>query len=313
MAQRDTEFFEHEKESFMTFLYNKEAGTVMGRTGMSWLKIGTFYVIFYSFLAGFFAVMMTVFYQTLDVNFQPTYTPGDGSSILAHPALGFRPLPRSDNVESTLIWYKSSDPEDVKHWIESLNEFIKPYEGTQDVSGQHLVECSEENLPEKDQVCKFQDTWLTGNCHKAESWGYKLDSPCVIIKLNKMFGWEPDVYTSLDELPDDMPQDLKDHIAAEQAAKGGKIPKMIWMSCEGENPADQEYVGPIRYSPWRGFPSYYFPYRNTPGYLSPIVALEFTRLQPYVLINVECKAWAKNIVHDSKNRLGLVHFEILKD
>ncbi|KAA0199120.1 hypothetical protein HAZT_HAZT000904 [Hyalella azteca] len=228
------------------------------------LKIGTFYVIFYSFLAGFFAVMMTVFYQTLDVNFQPTYTPGDGSSILAHP-------------------------------------------------GQHLVECSEENLPEKDQVCKFQDTWLTGNCHKAESWGYKLDSPCVIIKLNKMFGWEPDVYTSLDELPDDMPQDLKDHIAAEQAAKGGKIPKMIWMSCEGENPADQEYVGPIRYSPWRGFPSYYFPYRNTPGYLSPIVALEFTRLQPYVLINVECKAWAKNIVHDSKNRLGLVHFEILKD
>ena len=88
---------------------------------------------------------------------------------------------------------------------------------------------------------------------------------------------------------------------------------MIWISCKGENPADQEYIGPLQYSPWRGFPDYYFPYRNTPGYLSPIVAIEFTNPQPFVLINIECKAWAKNIRHDRGNRLGLVHFEMLKD
>ncbi|KAF2369186.1 Sodium/potassium-transporting ATPase subunit beta [Trinorchestia longiramus] len=313
MAQRDTEFYEHEKESFGKFLYNKDEGTVMGRTGSSWLKIGVFYMIFYSFLAGFFAVMMTIFYQTLDVNTTPTYTPGDGSSILAHPALGFRPLPRAENVESTLIWYKSRDDDDVKHWTNSLDEFIKPYEGTQDISGQHLVECGDKNWPEKDEVCKFQDSWLTGNCHKAEQWGYKLNSPCIILKLNKMIDWEPEVYTTKEELPEEMPQDLKDHIIKLTDESDGNMPKMIWISCEGENPADEEYVGPISYSPWRGFPAYYFPYRHTPGYLSPIVALEFTNLQPFVLINIECKAWAKNVRHDRSNRLGLVHFEILKD
>merc|ERR1712048_1535272 len=38
----------------------------MGRNGMSWAKIGTFYIFFYSFLAGFFAINMYVMLQTLD-------------------------------------------------------------------------------------------------------------------------------------------------------------------------------------------------------------------------------------------------------
>ena len=39
--------------------------------------------------------------------------------------MGFRPLPRADNIESTLIWYKHGENDDVKHWVESLNDFIK--------------------------------------------------------------------------------------------------------------------------------------------------------------------------------------------
>lgn len=30
-------------------------------------------------------------------------------------------------------------------------------------------------------------------------------------------------------------------------------------------------------------------------------------------MNVECKAWARNIIHDRINRLGSVHFEVLID
>jgi sodium/potassium-transporting ATPase subunit beta len=32
-----------------------------------------------------------------------------------------------------------------------------------------------------------------------------------------------------------------------------------------------------------------------------------------VLINVECKAWAKNIHHDRAERRGSVHFELMID
>lgn len=51
------------------------------------------------------------------------------------------------------------------------------------------------------------------------------------------------------------------------------------MSCQGENPADVEYLGPVTYYPKgiQGFPGYYFPYLNSEGYLSPLVAVRFER------------------------------------
>lgn len=52
----------------------------------------------------------------------------------------------------------------------------------------------------------------------------------------------------------------------------------IWVSCEGENPSDVENVGPIKYIPsTRGFPGYFYPYDNTEGYLSPLLAVHFER------------------------------------
>ncbi|KAA0193117.1 hypothetical protein HAZT_HAZT000941 [Hyalella azteca] len=272
------------------------------------MKIGVFYLFFYAFLASFFAVMLTIFYQTLDLNNSPTYTPGDGSSLLSHPALGFRPLQRADNIESTLIWYKNGDEADVEHWVTSLNDFMAPYE-----NATNSVDCSDGKPAKEGKFCSFRTSLLGGTCNKANKWGYMSGSPCVLLKLNKMLGWKPDVYKSLEELPDDMPSDLKAYITGEKAKNGGRMPKLIWVSCTGENPADEEYLGEIKYHPWRGFPTYFFPYRNSLDYRSPVVALEFMGLAPNILINIECKVWAKNIEHDRSNRVGLVHFEILKD
>jgi len=131
--------------------------------------------------------------------------------------------------------------------------------------------------------------------------------------MNKMFGWNPVVYEKVEELPKEMPEDLKKHIELKTNDNGGKVPKMVWVSCRGENPADEEYIGEIEYTPWQGFPSYYFPYTHTAGYLPPIVAVRFVAPASNVLINVECKAYAKNINHNRKERLGLVHFELLRD
>jgi sodium/potassium-transporting ATPase subunit beta len=49
----------------------------------------------------------------------------------------------------------------------------------------------------------------------------------------------------------------------------------IWVSCEGENPADIENIGPVEYFPKWGFPGYFYPYENSEGYLSPLVAVHF--------------------------------------
>lgn len=40
-------------------------------------------------------------------------------------ALGLRPRPPKENIESTLIWYKNSNQEDIMHWVNQLTTFIK--------------------------------------------------------------------------------------------------------------------------------------------------------------------------------------------
>lgn len=54
--------------------------------------------------------------------------------------------------------------------------------------------------------------------------------------------------------------------------------RMVWVSCAGERPGDVEALGPLRYWPHPGLHETYFPYDNTPGYLSPLVAVQL--MQP---------------------------------
>ncbi|KAF2886600.1 hypothetical protein ILUMI_19573, partial [Ignelater luminosus] len=74
--------------------------------------------------------------------------------------------------------------------------------------------------------------------------------------------------------------------------------KVLWISCAGENPDDVENIGPIWYVPLLGFDGAYFPVVNKEEYLRPLVAVFFKRPARGVLINVECKAWARNIKHE---------------
>lgn len=61
----------------------------------------------------------------------------------------------------------------------------------------------------------------------------------------------------------------------------------VWVSCEGENPADVENIGKVSYHPRPGFPGYFFPYENSVGYLSPLVAVRFERPKSeYVVIKL---------------------------
>lgn len=51
----------------------------------------------------------------------------------------------------------------------------------------------------------------------------------------------------------------------------------IWIMCDGVYPADKEYIGPIKYYPFQGFPSYFYPYNGQDDYLSPLVAVHLER------------------------------------
>lgn len=132
--------------------------------------------------------------------------------------------------------------------------------------------CDFDTLPNAGQVCKL-DLSKFEKCTKAHDFGYNNSAPCIFLKLNRIFGWEPDYYSDPKDLPNEMPEDLKAHIRK-------LLPdhrKQVWVTCYGENGADREILGDVEYYPTRGFPSYFYPYTNIKGYLSPLVAVKFTR------------------------------------
>lgn len=157
--------------------------------------------------------------------------------------------------------------------------------------------------------------------------------PCIFLKLNKIFDWEPEYYEDDDKLPENMPEDLQKHIKLANSPK-----EVVWVSCEGEYPADKEHIGTLKYYTPQGFQGFngnFYPYSMQTGYKQPLVAVQFTSAtSEYIgrafflvgfgvnacltftegmIINVECKAWAKNIVHDRTDRRGSVHLEVMID
>ncbi|CAL8074558.1 unnamed protein product [Orchesella dallaii] len=326
------------EDGFKEFLYNPETGAVLGRTGMSWLLIFIFYIIFYIALAAFSLLNFYLFYLTISVD-APKWTM-DSSLIGTNPGVGFRPRPdQEDSTDSTLIWFKQQDPNDFKFWSKQLEEFIEKIEEIQKDAGDdktHSCTLGTENTTNRNKSC-IVDLKQLGPCTKENDFGYGQGKPCFIIKLNKIYGWKPEAYGYKDtksefnqelferdmkrEQGKGMPEDLARHIKQEVDKLDRKRDALllrrhletVWISCLGENVADMENVGEILYYPMQGIPSYYFPYMNQKGYQPPFIMVQFTNPVHGVLINVECKAFAKNVISERIARVGQTHFELLID
>lgn len=137
--------------------------------------------------------------------------------------------------------------------------------------GANQVICKPGVNPAPGKVCIF-DTSSFGPCSRENAYGYKSASPCVFLKLNRIFNWVPEFYNDPNDLPAEMPQSLKDHIAA------ATNKNQVWVSCQPEFPVDNE-IRPknISYYPSPGLSGEFYPYTNAPGYLSPLVAVQFTQ------------------------------------
>lgn len=90
----------------------------------------------------------------------------------------------------------------------------------------------------------------------------------------------------------------------------------LFVKCFGEYAADQDELDRIEISYYSAgtnlyhnftrlglIPHYYYPYLNQPGYEQPLVFVQFNRLPNNRLLNVVCKAFAKNV--DSSDKLNM--------
>jgi len=308
----------HGWDAFSHFVWNPETKQFLGRTGMSWLKITVFYIIYYTFLAGFFMLMLLAFFTTL-YDEKPTWDASSNGIIGTNPGVGYRPMPPDERIESTLVWYRHGNRVgNWEPWVERLEEHMKPYKNnsyTKDLGG-HAVECGDlgSKSPGTKGICQIkQEELFKEPCTYEKQYGFKDGAPCILIKLNKIYQWYPDPYETEDEMPKDIPETIKKSFRDNIANNRPELNNRVWLECDGENPADKENLGPITYYPTNGVSGYYYPYLNQKGYLSPVIFARLERPKHGVLIAIECKAWARNIDHDSQDRKGLVHFELMID
>ncbi|XP_077296718.1 nervana 1 [Arctopsyche grandis] len=298
-------------ENVQLAVYNPNERAFLGRTRKSWAQIIFFYLVFYAGLTALFSICMKGLLSTISET-EPKWKL-DASLIGTNPGVGFRPL--SDRTEEgSLIWYDAKNKTQVTKWVNLINEFLELYLENENIPGgvRNQVQCDFQRRPGDGQVCAVNvGSWAP--CTPSANYSYDHSSPCFFLKLNKIYGWVPDFYDDPNDLPEEMPPDLKEYIRNSTAEER----RQVWITCSGESPIDKELLGPngIRYIPTHGLPEYYFPYTNTPGYLSPLIAVQIVRPPLNRIINIECRAWAKNIIYvgSQRDRQGSVHFELMID
>jgi sodium/potassium-transporting ATPase subunit beta len=288
-------------------VYNKQKGEFLGRTGSSWAKISLFYIVFYSCLAGFFAIMLVGFFSTLDDN-TPTMT-NMYSLIKQNPGMGFRPMEKEK--ESTLIAFNTSDPETYAQKITDIVQFLEVNQYLWNNSNGLLVPNTNVTSDSDGKpLFNFKFEGFDGQCnlnatHLNESFGYKSGNPCILLKINRVINWKPE------------PLDPESDFGMEANASLGGVESFsnnsISVTCEGENDGDVDNLGKPVFYPEDGFSFDFYPYTNALHYRAPIVFVTFPNAEPGVVMQVWCKLWVQNIKHHKNDKGGSVHFELLID
>lgn len=165
--------------NFCNFLYNKENGEVMGRSGKSWAKIGVFYLFFYGFLAGFFSAMLAVFMTTIE-------RPEDGGKPKLTQFIENQPgLTRLDQ-KFLLKGYDSK--QNTSSYADSLINIFKGIQGNKYYTGP----CDKNvTKPCYAPFDSYGDCQPDAQDIDKSMFGLKDKKPCVFIKINKVYGWIP--------------------------------------------------------------------------------------------------------------------------
>jgi len=277
-------------------IYNSQTGAIFTRTPASWGKIGLFYLIYYICLASFFAGLLAVFLYAFTDNKAPLLT-GSHSVLPPNPGMGFRPRP---DETKTLIKYKKSDPTSYTKYINDIHYFLNP-NNTADTymkgqSTDKFADCSKAGVgglssTQDSKPCKFlvpEHKSIMDNCVNSQ-YGYPEGTPCLAIKVNKVFEFVPKLTGDLGYLE---------------------------LKCEGEHAADKDNIGEIAYYPKPGVDMAFFPFLNQRGsYVSPLVFVKLNNPQTGVLIQIVCKpANAENIKQNKQHRGdGRVTLEVMID
>ncbi|XP_075062190.1 sodium/potassium-transporting ATPase subunit beta-2-like isoform X2 [Mixophyes fleayi] len=263
-------------DEWKEFMWNPRTREFMGRTGSSWVLILAFYTVFYAFLTAVFTLSMWVLLQTID-EYIPKY-----ADRLVNPGVMIRPkldtLDIAFNVTGqNASWQMYVDG--LNTVLQDYNETVQQQRGTVCTSGVYNEQTDTgdvRNYPKK--ACQFIRDQL-GECSGIDpTYGYSSGAPCVLIKMNKVINFLPQVISQLSN-------------------------SSITINCSATTGANDLLLGNKNYFPSTknnlgAIDLMYFPYygnRAQKNYTQPFVAVKFMNATRNMVHNVECRINAGNI------------------
>ncbi|KAG4065640.1 hypothetical protein HA402_012630 [Bradysia odoriphaga] len=216
-------------------------------------------------------------------------------------------------TDGNFIHIKNFDESSLQTYIDSMNRFLEPYIRT--THRENIYNCKFTNPPPEGMFCDYNIKDLQ-RCSPDNDFGFRRENPCLLFTLSQVSNWTPTVLSGSDIQNNTnsfstVPDIVNASITLTEREDANQ--KYIWFTCEGDTAADKEFIGPVSYYPRNGFPTYYFPFKNVKGYVSPIVAVHFKRPMRGVVITIICKAWANNISLDEEKGLGYAKIHLLID
>ncbi|CAF3645986.1 unnamed protein product [Adineta steineri] len=299
------------------YIWNRETNRFCGRDGLDWAKLGCYYSCFLFILGVISSSFVIVYILLLDKK-----TPrrlGNESALVfdngINPGLGFRPQLYMDR---TLLQWRTSRKtghQSVAEMVDNVHQWGSTF-GLVDTHHQQQIDCSAIkpelliNYFRQGLSCIFLTTDVKPGpnpCSKPKNYGYNKGRPCVALKINRVFGWIPEPYQTKDEVPLEI-RHLWQPI----------MKNFVLIKCFGQYPTDQDLIYQVDHisilgnKAIGGIPTYYFPFLNQPGYRQPFVWAQFVKVESNVLLNIICRAYAKNIRQSTniEDMTGAVHFEI---
>ncbi len=93
--------------------------------------------------------------------------------------------------------------------------------------GQNIYNCKYASPPPPGQVCDVNIKEFDV-CTQENNYSYHKSSPCVFLKLNKIYGWIPEYYNQTNALPEGMPKHLKQYIEKQDPLEVGD--QQLWLN-----------------------------------------------------------------------------------
>ncbi|BFF89204.1 titin [Drosophila madeirensis] len=220
---------------------------LFGRTAFAWLRFIGYYLFLYFLIFLLMSMWFIIFNYALIPKDRPRWLKG---------APGLSAVPGNT---TTISWYTH------------LEKHIHPIADT--------IEAALEKL--NDNAEKFFH-----ECNPDSLWGYgTAKTPCFFVKMNHVYGFKPQTYDDINDLPASAPDELNDVLGK----YGGK--SRIWLSCKvskGPSPTMIYIPGP-----------YYDVSSNMKG-VTRMVAIQLKDMPENKEVQITCKVWAKNIAVSEK-------------